>query len=152
MPFTPSPGFISSLTAAPTGRSSATLVALGLNTVYTPRATGRVAVFASGVIGNGTSTDGFTYNLYYGTGAAPANNDAVSGTAIASLQTVTSVVTSALTVPFALHGAVENLVADAINSRGATVAGTTYWFDIMFSYVTGGTVTLTNVNLLVFEF
>jgi len=104
------------------------------------------------VIANGTSTDGFAYNLYYGTGTAPSNNDAVSGTAIGSLQTVTSVVTAALSQSVAMVGVVTGLVADSVNSLGATVPGTAYWFDVMFNYVTGGTVTLTNVNLTVIEF
>jgi hypothetical protein len=103
------------------------------------------------IAGNGTTTDGLTYNLYYGTGTAPTNNDAVSGTAICSLQTLTSLVTSELTTSVALHGIVTGLVSDSVNSLGATVAGTTYWFDVMFSYVTGGTVTFTNVNLSVIE-
>lgn len=150
--FEPSPAYVQTYTATPTGRSSATLVATGCNTVITPQVTGRVLVLCSGSIGNGTTTDGFTYNLYYGTGAAPANNDAVSGTAIATLQTITSVVTSCLKLPFALHGIVTGLAVTAPNAQRQTVAGTPYWFDVMFSYVTGGTVTLTGVSLTLIEF
>jgi len=152
MPASPLPGVSTTLTAAPTGRASATLVALGCANTYRPRQTGRVLVIMTAVCANGTTTDGFAYNLYFGTGAAPANNDAVSGTAICSLQTVTSVVTSALSQSVALHGVVTGLVADSVNSLGATVAGTTYWFDVMFQQITGGTVTFTNVNLSVLEF
>ena len=152
MPASGLPGYVSTLSATPTGRSSATLVALGMNTTLRLRLTSRVLVLMSAVVANDTSTDGFTYNLYYGTGAAPANNDAVSGTAICSLQTVSAVVTNSLSRPCALTGIVTGLVADSINSLGATVAGTTYWFDVMFSYVTAGTVTFTNVNLQVIEF
>ena len=152
MPFTPSPAFVTTLVASPTGRSSATLVALGCNTTLTPQSSGRVLIMMSAICANGTTTDGFTYNLYYGTGTAPSNNDAVSGTAICSLQTLSSLVTSELSTSVSLQGTVTGLVAATINSRGATVAGTTYWFDVMFSYVTGGTVTFTNVNLTVIEF
>ena len=132
--------------------ASATLVALGTATVYTPRTSGRVLVLMSAIAANGTTTDGMTYNLYYGTGAAPANNDAVSGTAICSLQTITSLVMNELSTSVSLQGIVANLVADKINSLGQTVAGTAYWFDVMFSYVTGGTVTFTDVNMSVIEF
>lgn len=152
MPDAPRPGYVSTLSASPTGRASATLVALGMNTTFRPRQTGRVAVFLAAVVANNTSGDGFTYNLYYGTGSAPANNDPVSGTAICSLQTESSLVTNELSTSCGLQGVVTGLVADSINSLGATVAGTTYWFDVMFSNVTGGTVTFTNVNLLVMEF
>ena len=152
MPFSQTAAFVTSLTAAPTGRASATLVALGCNTTLTPRATGRVFVMMSAIAANGTTTDGLTYNLYYGTGAAPANNDPVSGTAIGSLQTITSLVTSELSTSVALHGTVTGLVADTISTKNVTVAGTTYWLDVMFSNVTGGTVTFTNVNLTVIEF
>lgn len=152
MPSGPLPGYVTTLSAAPTGSASATLVALGLNTTYRPRQTGRVLVLLSAVAGNNTTTDGMTYNLYFGTGAAPSNGAAVSGTAIGSLQTITSLVASELTTSVNLHGIVTGLVADSVNSLGATVAGTTYWFDVMFSNVTGGTVTFTNANLSVIEF
>ena len=152
MPDGPGPGHVSTLSATPTGRSSATLVALGMNTTYRPRLTGRVLVLMTAIAANNTSGDGLTYNLYYNSGAVPANNDAVSGTAIGSLQTLTSFVTTELSTSVALSGIVTGLVADSVNSLGVTVAGTTYWFDVMFSYVTGGTVTFTNVNLQVIEF
>lgn len=144
-----------SQTASPTGRASATLVALGCNTVFTPRLTGRVLVLASGVVATGTTATGPTYNVYYGTGTPPVNNDAVSGTAVFSGdQVVTSLVTNELSTPFSLAGVVTGLVADSVNSLGATVAGTAYWFDIMFKSASAGppTITFTNVNLVIVEF
>ncbi len=152
MSASPLPGFKNVLVAAPTGRTSATLVALGCNCVYTPQGSGRVLILMSAIAGNGTTTDGLTYNLYFGTGTAPSNNDAVSGTAICSLQTITSVVASELTQSVSLSGVVSGLVAASFNSKGDSVAGTPYWFDVMFSNVTAGAVTFTNVNLTVIEF
>ena len=147
--------FQQTFTASPTGRSSATLVALGCNHTITPLNSGRIFVTVSGVVANGTTTDGVNYNIYYGTGTAPSNNDAVSGTALYSADLlVTSLVTSELSTYFAasaIIGAVTPLVAQTCSGKGATVAGTTYWIDVMFKYQTGGTVTFTGVSLVSFE-
>lgn len=134
--------------------SGSTLLAVGTATTYRPRLTGRVAVFMSAILAQATTANGIQYNLYYGTGAAPSHNGAIAGdaTAFASLQTIASMVTTELSTSCVLHGVVTGLVADSINSLGATVAGTTYWFDL-FMASTGATVTTpTNVNMLVIEF
>jgi hypothetical protein len=144
--------FSQSFSAAPTGRGSGTLVALGMNCVITPHTTGRVLAICSGVVGNGTSTDGFAYNLYYGTTAAPTNNDAVSGTALfSSDMTVTSVVTSDLTTPFCCHGIITGAAADTVTAARKTGTPVPMWVDVMFKQVTGGTVTFTTVSLTLIE-
>lgn len=152
MPYGPVPGYTTSTTAAPTGRSSATFVMTGCNTTFTPQATGRVLVLCTGYIGNGTTTDGMSWKIMYGTGAAPANNDAVSGTICGAVCSMASVVTSCLQVPLISQGIVTGLVPATISAKGDTVAGTTYWFDLAFSYITGGTVTPVQVVLTIIEF
>lgn len=153
MGFSPSPAYVQTYTATPTGRSSSTLVALGLASVITPQVTGRVLVMVSGTVQVGTSTDGAGYNLYYGTTGTPSNNDPVSGTAICTLQQVPSLVASDLRVPFALQGTVTGLAVPGVNSLGVTGAAVPVWFDIMFEYVTGAnTVTFFGVSCTLIEF
>lgn len=149
MPFSPSGAFVQVNSASPTGRASASTVMLGLAALITPAASGRIVVLCTGVVGNGTTTDGANLQLYFGTGAAPANNAAASGTAFGGAQAIASFVTSELTTSYALSGAF-NVTGQQYLGTGTAPTITTYWIDIGFSS-TAGTVTFTQVNLTAWE-
>jgi hypothetical protein len=154
MAFEPSSTFLQVNTAAPTGRSNATAHMLGVGGLITPVASGRIVVICTGVVATGTTTDGATYQLYYGTGAAPTNNDtpaADSGTAFGGLQSIASLVASELSTSFAISGAFSVAPAQFSGTTRSNPSYTTYWIDLGFQYVTGGTVTFTTVNLIAFE-
>jgi hypothetical protein len=125
--------------AAPTATASTTSVMMGMNLTVTPTRSGTLVISGSGQMANGTINDGATVQLYYGTGAAPTNGAAVSGTALGSPQTHTSLVAAdtagwSFTIPLS----------------NATI-GTTYWIDVALKAVTGGSASVTGVNLAVVE-
>jgi hypothetical protein len=140
--FGPIPTFAQSLTAAPTGTASGTLVMLGLNTTITPTVTGRVRISACGTVASGTTNDGGQWQLSYGTGGAPSNGAAVTGTQVGSVQVLTADLAATDKYPFAVHFTVQN---------PQMTLGTTYWIDLAFSAISGGTFSMTNVLIEAFE-
>jgi len=104
----------------------------------TPGATGRVMVMWSGDQTSNATAQTHTMQMVYGTGAAPANNTAVSGTAIGGEVAWVSL-TGQLRTPFSI----------AYLITGLTL-GTTYYFDIACKS-SAGNVALKNVNFLAFE-
>jgi hypothetical protein len=72
--------------ADPTLTASAVGVMMGLAATVTPTFSGRVLVIVTGMIQNDTATKKASVQLRYGTGAAPANGDALTGTAFGSLK------------------------------------------------------------------
>jgi hypothetical protein len=140
-------GYVSAqaTSAAPTGTTSATAVMMGLGALgtpakFTPGVTGRVRLQISGQLANSTLNDGATVDLRYGTGAAPANGDAVSGTLGGISQTMTAKV-AAQSSGVTLQAIVTGLTL-----------GTAYWFDASLLAVTGGTASLTGVVATAVEF
>jgi hypothetical protein len=115
-----------SASATPTAPASTSAYKMaGLGVLFTPTATGNVAVTVNGTITGSTVTagDGVKYQLSYGTGAAPANAAALTGTQVGPVQTYTSpsiVVAADINVPFSLGPVV---------ITGLTV-GTQYWLDL----------------------
>ncbi len=150
MAFEPSSTFVQVNSAAPTGRASTTGVMLGLGALITPVASGRIVVICTGVVGNGTTTDGASFQLYFGTGAAPTNNTAVTGTAFGGLQAITSFVTSELNTSFAISGSFSVTPPQFAGTVRTNPSLTTYWIDLNFLSA-AGTVTFTTVNLIAFE-
>lgn len=149
MPFGPTSAFVQVNAAAPTGRASATVVMLGLAALVTPVTSGRMVVIASGVVGNNTTTDGANFQLYFGTGAAPVNGAAVTGTAFGGANAIASFVTSELTTSFCLTGSF-TVTGQQYLGTGVAPTVTQQWIDIGFSSA-AGTVTFTTVNLIAFE-
>lgn len=125
--------------AAPTGTASATAVMMGLAGSFTPTRGTKVILMASGQMQNSVLGDGVTVDLRYGTGTAPTNGAAVTGTLAGIAQTETSTA-AAQRSGFALLGKVTGLTP-----------GTAYWFDISLLAITGGTSTATGVSLVAFE-
>lgn len=152
MAFTPSPAFVQVNSAAPTGRASTTGVMLGLGATLVPQATGRIIVLATGIVANGTSGDGATFQLYYGSNAVPTNNEAVAtaaGTAFGGLNVISSFVTTELGQSFAISGSF-SVAAPQYLGTGIQPTIVTYWIDLNF-LSSAGTVTFTTVNLLAWE-
>lgn len=112
----------------PTGTSSASPLMLGAgvtNCKLTPTYSGRVHVhFGMAASNSAGASLGVTYSLRYGTGTAPANGAAATGTIISGPFTYTSD-----------SGNTRQMVLSAIVS-GLT-PGTAYWFD--FSQTSDGT-------------
>lgn len=128
----------------PTATTSTTKVMMGLNKVLTPRKTGNVLIIISGQAANDTGDDGFTFDLRYGTGTAPTNGAALTGTQVGGVVSGSCVASSTTTavpvMPFCHHGYVAGLTIN-----------TAYWFDISLAAVTGGTATMTSVNVTIIE-
>jgi len=126
-------------TTNPAGTASTTQVMAGLAALtggpaaFTPRGTGRVQVQIQGTAANSVATDGSLVQIRYGTGAAPVNGAAATGTAVGNPQTVTSATASA------------SCTVSVSAVIPALSVGTAYWFDLGEAAVTGGTATLSNL-------
>jgi hypothetical protein len=127
----------STVTAAPAATTSTTMVMLGAGILYTPVFTGKVKVEFGGIVGN-TNGNGSKLQIAYGTGAAPANGAALVGTTVGTLA-----------YPIALTGALT--AGFQLNAIVILNVGTTYWFDLQFEAVTGGTATATAVTASAYE-
>lgn len=154
MAYEPSPTVYQGVFAAPTATASTTAVMLGLGAttsfaLVTPQVTGRILVTISGLHSN-TNGNGTNVQLSYGTGTAPVNGAALTGTQIGQ-QAVWTALTGALIGPFSLTALITGLALPTINSNRQTSAATTYWLDLAFKAVTGGTATVTNVNITAVE-
>lgn len=125
--------------ANPTGTSSTSAVMMGLGGSITPTATGRVFATLSGNWVNTVIADGCNYTMRFGTGAAPANGVAATGTIMSSNPGVTATVGNTAQ-PIAFSGYV-----------GTLTVGTAYWVDLAFNAVTGGTCTFGNTQLIMLE-
>lgn len=110
--------------AAPASTVSTTLVMAGVGgaATITPAATGRVLITASGDFYTATAVVGVIVGLYHGTGGAPVNGAAVTGTADgAVVHGRSSGTTTLLALPFSISWVV----------TGLTV-GTPIWIDLAF--------------------
>jgi hypothetical protein len=112
---------------------AAVMMGLGATCVFTPKFT-RISVLFTGDGANATLLDGLTIQGYYGTGAAPVNAAAVSGTAFSVAKTLTSATASAK-MGFALQGIITGLTPN-----------TAYWFDCAVGNVTGGAASIFDID------
>ena len=124
--------------AAITGATAAAVM-LGLGGSFVPNAGGNMLLMITGDIVVSAIGSGATLQIAYGTGAAPANNAALTGTLAAkALNFVTSTVAGR--GPF-------NLMAYVTGLTPAVA----YWLDLAVQNLTGGTATIANVNLTAVE-
>lgn len=130
--------------ATPAGPGSTSVYTMGgLGASITPSSTGRVLVSVSGTFDNNadtTASDGMTFYIAYGTGAAPINGAAVTGTQVGQRVVTTAPVTvaaSELLIPVSRTELITGLTK-----------GTTYWIDIAQQAVnaTGYTLNLVDVT------
>lgn len=125
----------------PTGTTSTSAyVMVGLGTTVTPIKTGRVQVLACGEAYNTTATDNANVQFRYGTGAAPANGAAVTGTQTGGTVNATSTAASQKN-PFCIPAIL----------TGLTI-GTTYWLDEAQEAVFGGTAEINYAYIVAIEF
>jgi hypothetical protein len=122
----------------PTGATTGAM--MGLAGTVTPVNTGRVAITVSGDCFNaGAIADGVTIAIRTGTGSAPANAAALTGTIRGTtLNYVTA--TTAEKAPFSLSALV----------TGLTI-GTAVWIDLGVANITGGTATVENITIVAVE-
>ena len=134
------PAIAQSSPSNPTGTTSTTPVMMGLAGTLTPLYKTRMFVSIQGTIANSTISDGATVRCYFGTSTAPTNGAALTGTAIGSARTNSTLIAGA-GVPFSCGGWVTGLTAN-----------TAYWIDAAVAAVTGGTASITAVDISANEF
>jgi hypothetical protein len=104
---------------------------LGSTLVITPLKTGRVMFFFNFIpTGAGTPSGMSTYQLAYGTGAAPANGGVATGTNFDSSDSGSNY-TASISAP-------QNIHTHCFIISGLVV-GTAYWFDVKGTKATGAT-------------
>ena len=126
--------------ADPSTTTSTTGLMMGLAGSYTPFQSGRVLIMISGDIDNNTVADGSQVQIRYGTGTAPANGAALTGTTAGGLVKMTNGVTDTPRMPFSLNAIVSSLTV-----------GTAYWVDVGLAAVTGGTARIRNLSVSIIE-
>lgn len=127
----------------PTGTTSSAGVMMGLSGSITPHKSGKIQIIVSGNIANNTSGDGAQTQIRYGTGTAPTNGAALTGTTAGALAKIVNSLL-ALLVPGS-----GNFTCNAIVS-GLTL-GTTYWVDLSLARITGGTATISGISISIIE-
>lgn len=123
----------------PSSTVSAAAVMMGLAGSFTPRVSGQVLMQTRHDVSNSVVGDGCVWQLQYGTGGAPANGAASTGTSAGS--------PGQLTEPAA--GAV--IPASSLGMPGGLTLNTTYWYDLSLRAVTGGTCALFNITMVATE-
>lgn len=133
-------GILSATTSNPTGTTSLTGVMMGLGSTchITPSFSTRVKFEFYGQIINNTATDGALGQLSFGTGTAPANGAAATGTQFGNA-TLTGA-TASTGYPFSIGGVQTGLTP-----------GTAYWFDLKLQALTGGTASVQNLTCVAYE-
>ncbi len=131
----------SSNPAGTTSTAAFLMMGLGSTATITPGLTTRVGVAVSGDVFNSNAIgNGAIYQIRYGTGSAPANAAAQTGTACGSaIKYVAS--TTAGKVPFSSRCIMSGLTP-----------GTPYWIDLALEATTAGTATVNDVHWTANEF
>ena len=125
--------------ANPTGTTSLTQVMAGIAGSFTPTTSGAVNFNTSVQTFQATAAQGCQVQMRFGTGSAPANGAAATGTALG--QNINNTLMLA-----------NQSVSSGLTARvtGLTPS-TTYWFDLGFAAVTGGTCSLFNISYTIQE-
>jgi len=129
---------------SPTGTASTSYVMMGLGATaaITPTNSGRLSITAWGNIGNNTANNGAKARLVYGTGTAPVNGAAQTGSgACANTPNVAFDSTANnQSAPFSMTCIVSGLTP-----------ATAYWIDLSVAAITAGTATVTGVSVQALE-
>src|SRR5229473_2663960 len=105
-------------------------------TVYGPHASN--ATQTNVAAPTGTTSDGASLQIRYGTGTAPANGAALTGTAVGNNIADNNPVTNK--IPFSVQAIVSGLTV-----------GTAYWVDVGLAAITGGTASIATVSVSALE-
>jgi hypothetical protein len=133
-------GVLTGTPANPTGTTATgAAVMMGLAQLFTPGFSTRIKVEVSFMMANSTVNDGATAQLRFGTGSAPANGAALTGTAVGSGKSFSS-----------LTAALKTCVTLTAIITGLTLAAQ-YWLDVSLIALIGGTATITDVTLTAHE-
>src|SRR5262249_50577600 len=102
----------------PAGTASLVGVMMGLAGSFTPTRSGRALIIICGDVANSVIADGAKFQIRFGTGTAPANAAALTGTAAGALVVMTDGV-AAQQMPFSVQAVVTGLTLS-----------TAYWLDL----------------------
>jgi len=130
--------------ANPTATASTTLVNMGIGLTgcsVTPTNSTRLFFSIVGTMASDTSGDGISIRAVYGTGTAPSNGAAPSGTQFGSAAMAYTSPSNNATAPFSQTGIATGLTP-----------GTAVWFDIEAKAVTGGNASVANLRCSALEF
>ncbi len=126
---------------APTGTTSATTVQMGLGSIWvlTPKWTGRVRIRVSGWATN-TAVVNTAINATYGTGTAPVNGAAKTGTYFSTADIIATGAVGAPALPCSFE----------YEASGLTI-GTAYWFDLTLTSDGAGTAIARSTGVIIEE-
>lgn len=125
--------------SSPTGTADLTGVMMGLAGSITPNTSGQIIIIVSGDIAN-SSIGGAKVKLRYGTGTAPTNGAAATGTPVSQFITL-SPIGANIQESFSVQGI----------ATGLTVA-TAYWIDLQVAAMTTGTASVADITISAHEF
>ncbi len=125
--------------ADPATTTSLVGVMMGLAATITPTASGNIIIVICGDTDNSGKNDGCAIQIRYGTGTAPTNGAALTGTAIGS-KPITFDSAGGTVFPISVNAVVNGLTA-----------GTAVWVDISLTALTGGTARVRNLSISIIE-
>jgi len=123
----------------PAGTTNLTGRMMGLAGAITPVTSGKILIIISGDTSNDTILDGASVQIRYGTGAAPVNGDALTGTAVGGNSRSNTAVAGEL-MGFSIQAIVSGLTLS-----------TAYWIDVGLAAITGGTASMADVSISIVE-
>ncbi len=136
----PTPNVYQASPTNPTATTSTTGVMMGLAGAITPTQSGKIQVTITGNIANSAAADGWKTQIRYGTGTAPANAAALTGTAVGTIATSTATIANAGKQPFSITAIVSGLTLN-----------TAVWLDVSLAAITAGTATATDISISAVE-
>jgi hypothetical protein len=125
----------------PASTTSNTGVMMGLAGTITPAVTGNVLFVVDFNVSNNAASNGCIWTLKYGTGVAPVNGAAFTGTTAGRASTA---VNNANTAGLVTFGSSKGYVT------GLTLS-TAYWFDLDIAVNGGGTCSVISVTMIAIE-
>ena len=126
--------------ANPASTTNMTGVMAGLAGSITPVLTGRIFLTINGDSSNNTGNDGCIITPRFGTGTAPTNGAALTGTIAGNSNGVSTSAGANNIDAWMAHGYVTGLTLN-----------TTYWLDVSQAILTGGTCSLSNITVIAIE-
>ena len=140
---------LQSTPADPSTTTSTTGVMMGLGgvTSIVPSSTGKIEIKISGDIDNTLTLNGSQVQIRYGTGIAPTNGAALTGTAAGGLVKYLNASDTGVLAVF-----VPGKGAFSLNAIISGLAiGTAYWIDISLGSITGGTSRVRDISISAIE-
>ena len=126
----------------PATTTSTTGVMMGLAGAITPVGSGKILIVINGDTDSDTAGDGTKIGIRYGTGTAPTNGAALTGTAVGTTPNAVNanLALNADRYPFSVAAVVTGLTPSTV-----------YWVDLSLAAVTGGTARVRNISIAITE-